>query len=120
MGKTAIQGSTSIAANTTVNVLSGTRFENVYEDGMVDILATGSALGLEATFFAGNENIIESAALSAQNRIPIDPDDLIVDDGEAFSGDKLQFNIANTTAGALTAFWKFVYDTDVFVDDVGF
>lgn len=121
MGKTAIAGNTSIPANSTVNVLAGTRFENLYQDGMVDILATGSALGLEATFFAGNDNIIESAALGAQNRMPIDPDDLIVDDGEAYNGDKLQFNISNTTAGALTAFWKFVFDNDVdFIDDEGF
>lgn len=121
MGKTAIAGNDSIPANSTVNVLSGTRFENLYKDGMIDILATGSALGLEATFFAGNENIIEKAALGAQNRMPIDPDDLIVDDGEGMAGDKLQFNISNTTGAALTAFWKFVFDDDVeFVDDSPF
>lgn len=121
MGKSLISGQTEIPANSQVNVLSQTRLENIYEDGMVDILATGSGNGLFGTFFSGNRNIIEDADLGAQNRAPIDPDDTLVDDGEIYSGDKLQFTIRNTTAGALTAFWKIVIDNDVdFVDDVGF
>lgn len=113
MGKISVSGNNSIAANSSENVLAGTRFENLYESGFIDILATGSALGLEATFFAGNESIVEKAALGAQNRMPVTPDDLIVDDGEGMAGDKLQLNISNTTAGALTVFWKLTLDTDV-------
>ena len=44
--------------------------------------------------------------MSAQNRAPILPDDIIIDEVECYQGELIQVTVRNTTAGALTAFLR--------------
>ena len=114
MARKSISDSVSVGANATNNnVLSNTRFENVLNFGMVDLLATGSATGLFHTLFIGDRNYVERSGVSAQNRTPLVPDDAVVTDAEAAPGEKIQLSVENTTAGALTYFFTLIFDDDV-------
>lgn len=113
MGKIAIQIEESIGVDETINVLSGKRFENVTRTGLLTLLHTGSAVGLEAELFVADRNALESSPIGANDRVPVNPDDLAVDDVEAFQGEKVQLNITNTTAGALTYRAKLTLDDNV-------
>ncbi len=102
-----LQNSVSIAANSTnTNILAGTRMEIIPADMLLDIYCTGSALGLQVEIFVAGENPIQKSAINTQNRFPVIPDDLLADDIEAYAGDKLQVSVTNTTAGALTFFYR--------------
>jgi len=117
MGRKVIQNSVSIAANSTnLNVLQGLRFENIKQFGLIDFYGTGSAAGMFATLYVGERNAVERSAINSQNRFPVDPDDLVVADIEAAPGEKIQLQVENTTAGALTFFYKLVFDDNVEVD----
>ena len=101
--------SISIAANATdQNILQtlGLRIREVLgfpgQIFTLTLLATGSAAGLEHSFFVGQDNPMETSAVNANNRIPIVPDDAVMTDVEAMSGEQLQLQVTNTTAGALT------------------
>ena len=101
-----IQNSISIPANSTNNnVLSNLRFENIPDDTVMALLATGSATGLQHEFFVANRAVVELSAVSTANRIP-QQEDLILDEIEGTVGDKLQLSVTNTTAGALTYFYR--------------
>jgi len=102
MSKSAINISQSIAAGATVNVLAGSRFENVPRTGFLLLAQTGSAAGLESELFVGTRNALEDSPVGAQNRTPIIPDDVVVDEVDAFSGEKVQLRVQNTTAVSLT------------------
>lgn len=92
----------SIAANTTVaNVVAGKAFEFVSRPSIVRVYATSSATGINATLLVGGQNIIQDQLISAANRFPIRPDDLLVEAG-APAGSRIVLALRNTTAGALT------------------
>lgn len=102
----------AIAANTTdQNVLqtNGNRVRTVPKEfnvARVTLYFTGSAAGLEASFFAGSANPLENSTVNTQNRIPIVPDDVQATDIYVRGGEQLQLQVANTTAGALTYFYR--------------
>lgn len=102
----------SIAANTTdSNVFdtNGNRIRTVpkeYRVAKLTVFMTGSAAGLEASFFAGSQNPMENSRVNAQNRIPVVPDDVVLTDVFVEGGEQLQLTVANTTAGALTVFYR--------------
>lgn len=102
----------SIAANTTdQNILqtNGNRVRTVPQGWAVARLtyfSAGSAAGLEESVFAGNQNPLENSRVSAQNRIPVVPDDMTVTDIYVKGGEQLQISVTNTTAGALTHFYR--------------
>ena len=100
----------SIAANTTVNVLAGTRIENLppQQASRVALAANASATGLNGTCFIGNRNPLETSNLSLINRMPQIPEDLIFNNEPGLPGEKMVLDIQNTTVGALTAFVKVV------------
>lgn len=104
-----IQGSVSVAANTTnSNVLSGKRFERIpndFVDGELTLACTGSATGLEAELFVGSESVLERSGISTANRIP-QKEDVIAEDIDVAPGDLLQLAVHNTTGGALTFFYR--------------
>jgi len=102
MAKSAINISQSIEGNSTVNVLAGSRFENVPRTGFLLLAQTGSASGLESEMFVGTRNALENSPVGAQNRTPILPDDIVVDEVDAFAGEKIQLRVTNTTGAALT------------------
>lgn len=113
MAKTAIQISEDVAAGATVNVLSQKRFENVARTGMITLAHTGAAAGLEAEFFVADRNALERSPVGGANRVPQIPEDVAVDDVDAFQGEKLQLNVTNTSGGALVYQAKLILDDNV-------
>lgn len=111
MAKTAVQISESIVAGATVNVLSGKRFENVARTGMITLAHTGAETGLEAELFVADRNALERSAVGGANRVPIIPDDVAVDDVDAFQGEKVQLNVTNTIGVDV------VYQAKLILDD---
>jgi hypothetical protein len=94
---------TVVAANTVSdNVLSGQLYEFLSQPSVVTLFATGSATGLRTTFSIGGQLFVEEGVLNAQNRTPIPPDDLIVQEA-GLAGERLVLKYRNTTAGSLTA-----------------
>lgn len=94
---------TSVAANgLSANVLSGELFETLPGNSVVELYTTGSAAGLRAFFSIGGVQMLEEAAVNAQNRTPVVPDDLLTQEG-GMGGQRLSLRYRNTTGGALTA-----------------
>ncbi len=102
------KGYTSIPANSTVNVLAGRLFERVggrgaYIRGYACAL-TANAGDLESTFIAGSDVLALGQGLRPLATGPIVPEDHCVG-GPALPGDPLQWNITNTTVGAIVCGW---------------
>ena len=99
-----MQDSISVAANTvSTNQLAGQLYEFVPRGTNVVLSCTGSATGLRSTLIA-NIPVLNDQAISLQNRFPIIPDDIIYTGKVAAC--RLVLTFRNTTAGALTAFWR--------------
>lgn len=94
----------SVAANATVaNAVSGKLHEFVNRPSIVRLYATGSAVGLNMSLLIGSESAMQDQEVNAQNRMPLLPDDFVVEFG-AFPGDRIVLSYRNTTGGAITAF----------------
>lgn len=108
MPKVTEQQAISIAANTTVdNVLDGTRFaRSPYAAGIGSLFCAGSAAGLNCELNVGGRSVTPRTTVNAQNRLPVVPDDLLVEDWEVYQGELIQITVQNTTAGALTFNYK--------------
>lgn len=99
-----MQGSVSVAANgVSANVLSGQLYEFVPPGANVTLSVTGSATGLNTTFIVGAPLILDQA-INLQNRFPLIPDDVM--HAGNVPGGRMVLTFRNTTAGALTAFWR--------------
>ena len=99
-----MQDSVSVAANSvSTNQLSGQLYEFVEEGTSVTVSCTGSATGLRTTFICGVP-LVNDQAIGLQNRFPLIPDDIIMN-GEV-PGGRMVLTARNTTAGALTFFWR--------------
>lgn len=99
-----MQDSISVAANSvSVNQLAGQLYEFLEEGQEIAVGATGSATGLRVTFICGIP-LINDQALGLLNRFPVVPDDYIFSGG--VPGGRAVLTFRNTTAGALTAFWR--------------
>lgn len=99
-----MQGSVIVGANATSdNVLSGQMWEFVPPGARVALSATGSAIGLNATFI-NSVPLIDDQAIGLQNRFPLIPDD-ILHQGPV-PGGRMVLRFRNTTAGPLTSFWR--------------
>lgn len=100
-----VQGTTSVAANSSSgNVLSGKILEIVTRPSKVRFAAVAAAAGVKGTISSGAELLLEESDLSAANRFPLDPDDVIITDA-AVPQDRLSMSFRNTTAGALVVNW---------------
>lgn len=96
----------SVAANTTTpNILAGKAKEFVDEASILQIGIVASAVGLKATVVVGNEVVVDDQEVSAINRMPQFPEDVLAEGG-AFPGDRITVRLHNTTAGAITGFTK--------------
>lgn len=99
-----MQDSLSVAANAvSLNVLAGQLYEFVDGGTNVTISVTGSATGLRASFICGIP-LINDQAINLQNRFPLIPDDIM--HSGPVPGGRMVLTFRNTTAGALTAFWR--------------
>jgi hypothetical protein len=99
-----MQDSVSVAANSvSANVLAGQLYEFVPNGTRVALSCDGSVTGLRVTLIA-NIPVINDQAISLSNRFPIIPDDII------YTGTvracRLVLTSRNTTAGAITFFWR--------------
>jgi len=105
--KVVMQGSTSIAANSTNNnVLAGEKYERPPGDAYGACYITGSAVGLEAALNVNGLAVSDTITVNAQNRSPVVPDDLLIDTWQAEGGALIQLRVENTTGGALTVQWR--------------
>jgi hypothetical protein len=94
----------SVAANAVVaNVLSGSQYEFLPFDAVVEFGLTASAVALNATVTTGTDILMQDQEVSAQNRLPVYPDDFILSDVAA-GGERLVVALRNTTGAAITAF----------------
>lgn len=101
-----IQNSVSVAANATNdNVLAGSQFEYLPYDAQLQFGLVGSAAGLVTDVYSGPDVLAENMGLSTANRFPIYPDDFVLTDMAA-AGDRLKVRVRNTTAAALTFFYR--------------
>lgn len=101
-----MQGSVSVAANAvSTNQLAGLLYEFLPRRAKLTISATGSATGLNMTLLAGGVSLVNDQAIGLQNRFPIIPDDIQCQEVVP-GGARLLLTFRNTTAGALTAFWR--------------
>lgn len=99
-----MQDSVSVAANAvSTNQLSGQLYEFVQPGTNVVVSCTGSATGLRTTFICALP-LINDQAINLQNRFPLIPDDVIM--SGSVPGGRMVLTFRNTTAGALTAFWR--------------
>lgn len=99
-----MQDSVSVNANSvSTNVLSGQLYEFVPAGVNITLSVTGSATGLRCTFICGVP-LINDQAINLQNRFPLVPDDVL--HGGPVPGGRMILTARNTTAGALTFFWR--------------
>jgi hypothetical protein len=99
-----MQDSVSVPANSvSANVVAGQLYEFVPNGARYTLSVTGSATGLRTTFI-NNIPVINDQAINLQNRFPLIPDD-IISQGLTRAG-RLVLTFRNTTAGALTVFWR--------------
>lgn len=104
-----MQDSVSVGAGATnANVISGKKYENAPFDAYGALYETGSAAGLFSTLTVGMMNITDTARVNANNRIPIDPDDLTIEGFECPQGSLIQLQAYNSTGGALTYAFRIV------------
>lgn len=97
-----IQGSTSIAAaSVNDNILTGSQWEYLPFNARIEFGLNGDANGadLRVDVFSGTDIVLEGAPMSAQNRIPLYPDDFQLTDF-AMAGERLKIRVRNTNAGA--------------------
>lgn len=100
-----MQDSISVAANSlSANVLAGKLFEFVPAGANITLSGSGSAAGLRISFVASLVQLLNDEALSTANRFPLIPDDIILN--QRVGNGRLLLTFRNTTAGALTAFWR--------------
>jgi len=99
-----MQDSVSVAANAvSANVLAGQLYEFVPRGTQVTLAVTGSATGLRCTLIA-NIPLVNDQAINLQNRFPLIPDDILF--SGRVSAARLVLTARNSTAGALTFFWR--------------
>lgn len=100
-----MQDSISVGANSlSANVLAGKLFEFVPAGANITLSATGSATGLRISFVASLVQLLNDEAMSTANRFPLIPDDIVLN--QRVGAGRLLLTFRNTTAGALTAFWR--------------
>lgn len=100
-----MQDSVSVGANAvSANQLAGKLYEFVQAGANITLSCTGSATGLRVSFIASGVQLINDEAMSLQNRFPLIPDDIVLN--QRVPGGRILLTFRNTTAGALTAFWR--------------
>lgn len=104
-----MQDLVSVAAGaTTANMIAGKKYEFAPFDCYLDLLETGSATGLYTNLTIGMLAVVDNARVNANNRIPLEPDDLSISDAECGQGQKIQLQVFNSTAGALSYAYRIV------------
>lgn len=106
--RTTIRGPVSVAANTTLQLLTGLRFERPLRDSLMTIVGTGSAAGLNLEVFVDGKSVAPALPIKTSNRNPIVPYDILLDDIQVPQDSLIELRVTNTTGGALNLFWETV------------
>jgi hypothetical protein len=97
-----IQKETSVLAGAVNdNLLSGSAFEYVRQQGVVSIACVASATGGFITIQAGPTLILEESPPTLKTVMPVIPDDFLYQSA-VVPGDRLVIRARNPTGGALT------------------
>lgn len=101
--KVAMEPVAIVAANDlNKNVVRDEQFMTAPFSGYLKLSDTGSAAGLQRTLNVGGTAVVSDGTVNTNNRMPLDPDDTIIDGVEVFSGQQIFLAVRNTTGGALT------------------
>jgi hypothetical protein len=95
-----IQGSVSVAAaSQNDNVLTGSQWEFLPYDARVDfgLVGDANATDLRVDAYSGTDILTEAMVPSAQNRVPVWPDDYPLNDIAA-AGERLKIRVRNVNA----------------------
>lgn len=107
------QNSVSIAAGASTDVLVNAInavIDPASRGALVKFAYTGSAAGLTAQAFIGQRPVIEEGDVSTQNRMPLDPDDVVDRNLPARPNERIRLIVTNTTGGALVFFFRVTAD----------
>lgn len=105
-----IQQSISIPANSVNdNVIAGSQFEFLPYNAALRFALNGSATGLVADVYSGQDVLAEQMSVNTLNRVPINPDDFLLTDVAA-GGERIKLRVRNLSAGALTLFYAVIVD----------
>lgn len=105
-----IQQQLTIAANSVNdNVIAGSQFEFLPYNASLRFALNGSAVGLVADLYTGQDVLAEQMLINTLNRVPINPDDFLLSD-VAGAGERVKIRVRNTTGGALTVFFAVMID----------
>lgn len=99
------RGPISIAANTTVQLLTGMRFERPLVDSIMKVFALASATGINLELFVDGTSVAPASPVRAGNKIPTNPYDQVLDGIEVPQDKLIELRATNTTAGALSFFF---------------
>lgn len=97
-----IQSSASVAlSSVNDNVLTGSQFEFLPYDAMLEFGLNGDANGadLRIDIYSGQDVVVEQLTPSVQNRAPVYPDDFVGSDVAA-AGERIKIRVRNTSAAA--------------------
>lgn len=96
------------AATFNLDLLDGLRYQRPPTDSIMTLLMTSSALGLTREVFVDLDSIAPPSALPPVNRIPMNPFDTTLGGIEVPEDKPIAVQVTNTTAGALSVFWRIV------------
>lgn len=114
MAKKSFSIDQDIAANSTVNVLQASRFQNVSFLGLLTLAELGAATGLTSELFVSDRNSMELSPVPfTANPVINIPENIVVDDVECFPGDRIQLNITNGTGAAVRYTALLILDDNV-------
>jgi len=103
-----IQNRVSVAGLATVdNVLQGSQYEFLPFDAQLAFGLNGdaNAADLRVDVYSGQDVLMENAEPTAQNRIPVYPDDFGLED-VAGAGERIKIRVRNANAAARTFFYS--------------
>lgn len=102
-----IQNRVSVATGVVDNVLSGSQYEFLPYDAQLEfgIVGDTNAADLRVDVYSGQDVLMENAEPSAQNRIPVFPDDFGLTD-VAGAGERIKIRVRNTNAANRTLFYS--------------
>lgn len=103
-----IQNRISVAGlSTNDNVLQGSQYEFLPYDAQLAFGLNGdaNAADLRVDVYSGQDVLMENAEPTAQNRIPVYPDDFGLED-VAGAGERIKIRVRNSNAAARTFFYS--------------
>lgn len=105
-------GTTSIAAGAVVpNLLTGSIWEIPERNYWGRLAMTGDAAqAVRVTVQVGHQTQLEESQISAANRVPVLPDDMLISRFPIRKGARIILKARNTGAGANSVFWNLHLD----------